>query len=97
MRELRSALSDLRLNDLAVGLMGAIEQSSPPSDRGLDVTSRATPSYIFGPSVWLRGLINHRRDMALLTSTGHSRSSASQQRYQAMAPCVRPIVLAIRI
>lgn len=57
MRELRSALSDLRLNDLAVGADG----------RGRTIlsafaarTGRNQPSntrFIFGPSVWLRGLI----------------------------------------
>jgi DNA polymerase family A len=57
LRELRSALSDLRLNDLAVGsdhrnrcLLSAFRSR----------TGRNQPSnskYIFGPSVWLRGLI----------------------------------------
>src|SRR5262249_41362355 len=57
LRELRSSLSDLRLNDLAVGRDGrnrtilSVFQSR---------TGRNQPSnsrYIFGPSVWLRGLI----------------------------------------
>jgi hypothetical protein len=57
MRELRSSLSELRLNDLAVGEDG----------RGRTIlsafrsrTGRNQPSntkYIFGPSVWLRSLI----------------------------------------
>ena len=57
MRELRSALSEMRLNDLAVGrdarnrtLLSAFRARS----------SRCAPSntrFIFGPSVWLRGLI----------------------------------------
>jgi hypothetical protein len=57
LRELRSSLSDLRLNDLAVGddrrnrtLLSAFRARS----------SRNAPSntkFIFGPSVWLRGLI----------------------------------------
>ena len=57
LRELRSSLSDLRLNDLAVGddhrnrtLISAFRARS----------SRNAPSntkFIFGPSVWLRGLI----------------------------------------
>jgi DNA polymerase-1 len=57
LRELRSALSDLRLNDLAVGkdnrnrtILSAFRSR----------TGRNQPSntkYIFGPSVWLRGLI----------------------------------------
>jgi len=41
-RELRSSLSDLRLNDLAVGS----DNRQPSNTR-----------FIFGPSVWLRGLI----------------------------------------
>jgi DNA polymerase family A len=57
LRELRSALSDLRLNDLAAG----------PDGRNRTIlsafrsrTGRNQPSntrFIFGPSVWLRGLI----------------------------------------
>jgi len=57
LRELRHALSELRLNDLAVGddarnrtLLGVFGSR----------TSRNQPSntkFIFGPSVWLRGLI----------------------------------------
>jgi len=56
-RELRSALSELRLNDLAVGhdhrnrtILSAFQSR----------TGRNQPSntrFIFGPSVWLRGLI----------------------------------------
>jgi DNA polymerase-1 len=57
LRELRYALTQMRLNDLAVGrdgrnrtLLGAFGSK----------TGRCQPSntkYIFGPSVWLRGLI----------------------------------------
>ena len=57
LRELRSSLASLRLNDLAVGadgrnrcLLSAFRAS----------TGRNQPSnskYVFGPSVWLRGLI----------------------------------------
>jgi DNA polymerase I len=57
MRELRSALSDLRLNDLAVGSDGR-NRTILSAFRAR--TSRNQPSntkYIFGPSVWLRGLI----------------------------------------
>jgi hypothetical protein len=57
MRELRSSLSDMRLNDLAAGNDGRNRTLlSPFSSR----TGRNQPSntrYIFGPSVWLRGLI----------------------------------------
>jgi DNA polymerase I len=57
MRELRSALSDLRLNDLAVGADG---RNRTILSAFRSRTSRNQPSntrFIFGPSVWLRGLI----------------------------------------
>jgi len=57
MRELRSALSDLRLNDLAVGQDG---RNRTILSAFRSRTGRNQPSntkYIFGPSVWLRGLI----------------------------------------
>jgi DNA polymerase-1 len=56
-RELRSALSDLRLKDLAVGRDGR-NRTILSAFRAR--TSRNQPSntkYIFGPSVWLRSLI----------------------------------------
>jgi DNA polymerase I len=56
-RELRSALSDLRLNDLAVGADGRnrtiLSAFSARTGRNQPSNSR----FIFGPSVWLRGLI----------------------------------------
>jgi DNA polymerase-1 len=65
LRELRSSLSDLRLNDLAVGkdgrnrtLLSAFRSS----------TGRNQPSnskFIFGPSVWLRGLIKPKPGSAV--------------------------------
>src|SRR5262245_36615649 len=57
LRELRSSLSDLRLNDLAVGSDG---RSRTILSAFRSRTGRNQPSnskYIFGPSVWLRGLI----------------------------------------
>jgi DNA polymerase-1 len=56
-RELRHSLSDLRLNDLAVGHDG--RNRTILSAFGA-ASGRNTPSntrFIFGPSVWLRGLI----------------------------------------
>jgi DNA polymerase I len=56
-RELRSALSDLRLHDLAVGQDG---RNRTILSAFRSRTGRNQPSnsrYIFGPSVWLRGLI----------------------------------------
>jgi DNA polymerase I len=57
MRELRSALSELRLNDLAVGRDGR-NRTILSAFRAR--TGRNQPSnskFIFGPSVWLRSLI----------------------------------------
>ena len=57
MRELRSALSDLRLNDLAVGNDG---RNRTVLSAFRSRSSRNQPSntrFIFGPSVWLRSLI----------------------------------------
>lgn len=56
-RELRSSLSDLRLNDLAVGQDG---RNRTILSAFRSRTGRNQPSnsrFIFGPSVWLRGLI----------------------------------------
>ncbi|QIG52377.1 DNA polymerase I [Nordella sp. HKS 07] len=57
MRELRSALSDLRLADLAVGSDG---RNRTILSAFRSRTGRCQPSntrYIFGPSVWLRSLV----------------------------------------
>ena len=57
MRELRSALSELRLNDLAVGQDG---RNRTILSAFRSRTGRNQPSnskFIFGPSVWLRSLI----------------------------------------
>ena len=57
LRELRSALSDLRLNDLAVGhdARNRVILSALRSRTGRNQPSNSR--FIFGPSVWLRGLI----------------------------------------
>jgi DNA polymerase-1 len=57
LRELRSSLADLRLNDLSVGLD---KRNRTILSAYRSRTGRNQPSnskYIFGPSVWLRGLI----------------------------------------
>jgi DNA polymerase I len=57
LRELRSALSELRLHDLAVGQDG---RNRTILSAYRSRTGRNQPSntkFIFGPSVWLRGLI----------------------------------------
>ena len=61
MRELRSALSEMRLADLAVGSDG---RNRTLLSAFQSRTGRCQPSntkYIFGPSVWLRGLIQPPR------------------------------------
>jgi hypothetical protein len=57
LRELRHAMSQLRLNDLAVGMDGRNRclLSAFRSKTGRNQPSNS--KYIFGPSVWLRGLI----------------------------------------
>lgn len=57
LRELRHALSEMRLNDLAVGQTGRNRTLLSPFGAR---TGRNTPSnskFIFGPSTWLRSLI----------------------------------------
>jgi hypothetical protein len=65
MRELRYALSQLRLSDLAVGSDGRNRVMLSPFGAK---TSRNTPSnskFIFGPSTWLRSLIKPEQDRAI--------------------------------
>jgi hypothetical protein len=65
LRELRAALSELRLNDLAVGSDGR-NRTMLSAFRAR--TGRNQPSnsrFIFGPSVWLRGLIKPAEGMAV--------------------------------
>jgi hypothetical protein len=91
MRELRSALSELRLNDLAVGCDG---RNRTILSAFRSRTGRNQPSnskFIFGPSVWLRSLIKPPRDMASLTSTGRSKNSASPPPCPAIWQCKPPI------
>ena len=57
LRELRSSLSDLRLNDLAVGPDGRNRTLLSPFQSRTGRNQPSNTRYIFGPSVWLRGLI----------------------------------------
>lgn len=57
MRELRSALSDLRLNDLAVGQDGRNRTLLSVFRSRTGRNQPGSSKYIFGPSVWLRSLI----------------------------------------
>ena len=57
LRELRSALADLRLNDLAVGRDGRNRTLLSPFRARTGRNQPSNTKFIFGPSVWLRGLI----------------------------------------
>jgi len=57
MRELRSALSDLRLNDLAVGQDGRNRTILSAFRSRTGRNQPGSAKYMFGPSVWLRSLI----------------------------------------
>jgi DNA polymerase-1 len=56
-RELRSALSDLRLNDLRVGHDARNRCLLSPFRTKTGRNAPSNTQFIFGPSVWLRGLI----------------------------------------
>jgi len=66
LRELRSSLADLRLNDLAVGRHDGRNRTILSAFRAR--TGRNQPSnakFIFGPSVWIRSLIRPTPSMAV--------------------------------
>ena len=60
MRELRSALSDMRLADLQVGADGRNRCLLSPFRARTGRNQPSNSKFIFGPSVWLRGLIRPR-------------------------------------
>jgi DNA polymerase I len=57
LRELRTALSELRLNDLAVGRDGRNRCLLSAFQARTGRNQPSNSKFIFGPSVWLRGLI----------------------------------------
>jgi hypothetical protein len=57
LRELRSSLSDLRLSDLAVGRDGRNRTLLSAFRARSGRNQPSNSKFIFGPSVWLRGLI----------------------------------------
>ena len=87
LRELRGALSQMRLSDLAVGDDG---RNRCLLSMFRCKTGRNQPSntrFIFGPSVWLRGLIQPPdRATGWPMSIGASRNSASPPRSPATPP-----------
>jgi len=57
LRELRSSLADLRLEDLGVGSDGRNRAMLSPFRARTGRNQPSNTKYIFGPSVWIRGLI----------------------------------------
>ena len=57
LRELRHTLSDMRLNDLAVGRDGRNRTILSAFQSRTGRNQPSNTKFIFGPSVWLRGLI----------------------------------------
>jgi hypothetical protein len=57
LRELRSSLADLRLHDLAVGDDGRNRVMLSPFRSTTGRNQPSNSNFVFGPSVWLRGLI----------------------------------------
>jgi DNA polymerase I len=57
LRELRSSLADLRLNDLAVGRDNRNRTMLSPFRSRTGRNQPSNSKFVFGPSVWLRGLI----------------------------------------
>jgi hypothetical protein len=90
MRELRSALSEMRLSDLAVGSDG---RGRTLLSAFRSRTGRCQPSntrYIFGPSVWLRNLINRRPDTVSRMWIGASRNTVLPLCSPATPSCRQP-------
>ena len=85
LRELRTSLSQMRLNDLAVGPDGRnrVLLSAFRSRTGRNQPSNS--AFIFGPAVWLRGLIQTASPATRSPiSIGASRNLASRRRFRAM-------------
>jgi DNA polymerase I len=57
LRELRHTMSQLRLNDLAVGPEGRNRTLLSPFGTRTGRNAPSNTKYVFGPAVWLRGLI----------------------------------------
>lgn len=97
LRELRSALSELRLSDLAVG---ADARNRVILSVFRSRTGRNQPSnskFIFGPSVWLRSLIKPPPNTRSFILIGSSRNSVSPAHFRVMRRCKAPINPAIHI
>jgi DNA polymerase I len=65
LRELRSSLAELRLNDLAVGRDGRNRTILSAFQARTGRNQPSSSRYIFGPSVWIRSLIKPPPGMAI--------------------------------
>jgi DNA polymerase I len=65
LRELRHALSQLRLSELAVGADGRNRTLLSPFRAKTSRCAPSTSRFVFGPSVWLRSLVRPERGRAL--------------------------------
>jgi DNA polymerase I len=65
LRELRSSLAELRLNDLAIGTDGRNRTILSAFRARTGRNQPSTSKFIFGPSVWLRSLIKPPPGMAI--------------------------------
>jgi DNA polymerase-1 len=65
LRELRNALAELRLNDLAVGRDGRNRTILSAFQARTGRNQPSSSRYIFGPSVWIRSLIKPPPGMAI--------------------------------
>lgn len=65
LHELRTALAQLRLNDLAVGADGCNRTLLSAFSSSTGRNQPSSSKFIFGPSVWLRGLIKPTHGTAL--------------------------------
>ena len=79
LRELRHALSQLRLTDLAVGKDGRNRCLLSPFQSRTGRNQPSTSKFIFGSSVWLRGLIKPEpgRAVAYLDWSGQEYGEAA--------------------
>ena len=65
LRELRTSLSSLRLSTLTVGEDGRSRCMLSPFSSKTGRNQPSTAKYIFGPAVWMRGLIKPPREMSV--------------------------------
>jgi hypothetical protein len=65
LKELRHSLSELRLESLAVGVDGRNRVMLSPFGAGTGRNAPSNAKFVFGPAVWVRGLVRPSRGRAL--------------------------------